>query len=245
MAPCSPDCPVCGGLGYVRLPFTDINDPHFGKLYPCPEGLKTTWDPMLGIDEAESNNLNWSLFQPSQAMIIMQKALTDLLSQGYGWLYLWGAPGLGKSVAVKTTAIEAHYRYHKQAKYITHTRLINFLRDSYGDDNGQAVYTSRLETLANLDFLAIDEVGRDRSTEFGISAFSDLLDRRYISAINRQSITVFISNFPPEKVLDSYQKDRVDDGRFTILNVQGNSMRSAMAYPKQLPKEEVPWWQKF
>lgn len=243
MTPCGPDCPVCGGMGFVRRPYTSIHDPNFGKLDPCPEGLKTTWDTLLGIEEAESQFLDWSRFKRSQAMILMQSTLTDLLILGYGWLYLWGEPGLGKTVAAKTAAIEARYKFNKQARYLTHSGMINFLRSSYDEENGQSAYTRRLDSLVSLDLLIIDEVGRDRHTDFGISAFSDLLDRRYVSAITQRSITVFVSNFPPAKVLDAYQLDRVLDTRFKVIQLQGSSMRLALLENKKISNTEVPWWQ--
>jgi DNA replication protein DnaC len=34
-AECSEDCPICSGLGYVRRDLP-LNDPGFGKLFPCP-----------------------------------------------------------------------------------------------------------------------------------------------------------------------------------------------------------------
>lgn len=243
MLPCSPDCPLCGGLGFVRREAADINDPAFGKLDPCPQSFKYNWDPQLGIDEAESRSLGWHLFRSSPSMDVLKPALNTLLDRGFGWLYLWGEPGLGKTVAVKTAAVLAHYKYKKSARYLTHSGLNNFLRSSFDEDNGQLSFSKRLDNLVNLDFLAIDEVGRDRSTDFGISAFSDLLDRRYIAAVSQKSITVFISNFPPSKVLDNYQLDRVLDGRFSVLHVQGSSLRSAMAFKQQTISSEVPWWQ--
>lgn len=242
MSSCSPDCSICHGLGYVSRPSTGIDDPNFGKIDPCPESLRYSWDPMLGIEEAESALLNWSLFQPSQSIRIMQKALNTLADRGYGWLYLWGEPGLGKTVSAKTAVIEAHYKYKKTARYLSHSRMINFLRSSYDEENGQSAFARRLDSLADLDYLTIDEVGRDRSTDFGVSAFSDLLDRRYVSAISQKTITVFLSNFPPEKVLSDYQLDRVMDGRFTVLQVQGRSMRSTMTFNQPRISSEVPYW---
>lgn len=243
MTPCNIDCPVCGGMGFVRRPSTGIHDPNFGKLDPCPEGLKTTWDTLLGIEEAESQFLDWSRFKRSQSLLLLQSSLTDLITLGFGWLYIWGEPGLGKTVAAKTATIEARYKFNKQARYLTHSGMINFLRSSFDEENGQSTYTRRLDSLTSLDFLAIDEVGRDRPTDFGVSAFSDLLDRRYVAATTQRSITVFVSNFLPSKVLDAYQLDRVMDTRFKVLKLQGSSMRLALTENKKISNQEVPWWQ--
>ncbi len=245
MQPCNPDCPLCGGLGFIKRPSTGIHDPNFGKLDPCPESMKFTWDPLLGIDEPESRLLNWDLFTPSPSMGLMMPAFKSLLQRGYGWLYLWGPPGLGKTVAAKTAAIEAHYKHKLNARYMTHSGMINFLRASYSEENSQSAFLNRMDSLASIDYLAIDEVGRDRSTDFGINAFSDLLDRRYVSACHKKSITIFISNFSPKDVLDNYQLDRVMDGRFEVLHVKGQSYRLVASNNPKINYQEVPWWQKF
>src|SRR5215216_7180476 len=57
---CSPDCSVCGGVGYIRydVPF---GDHRFGKLYPCPNiPPESSLHHNHGLTASEIRSLDWS-----------------------------------------------------------------------------------------------------------------------------------------------------------------------------------------
>lgn len=242
---CDKTCSICHGLGFYSKATEDtpIDDPEFGKLYPCPNGLKLRWDPETGISQDEVASLNWDKFLKTNSFQQLQSAMISVLQRGYGWLYVYGNPGIGKTWAGKASVVQAHYKYHLNARYLTHARMINNLRASYDDDRGQVTYLNRLEAYGNIQYLVLDEIGRDRTSEFGVSALSELLDLRYIGATSRKTITVMLSNFPPGKVMDDYQKDRVEDRRFQVLQLQGESVRKVMTYEQaSLLQDGEDWW---
>ena len=86
-------------------------------------------------------------------------------------------------------------------------------------------YQERLRHFKDMDWLVIDELGRDRMTDFAQESTAEIIDTRYTSALEKMSITVLISNYPPEQVFQDYVVDRIRDKRNTILSIQGKSLR--------------------
>ena len=241
----NPNCPICHGTNYIGYD-VEYSDPRFGKMYPCPECFKNTWDPSIGIDGEEVSALDWDQFFPTESMKIMKPALVRILDKGYGWLYIHGNPGIGKTLAAKAATIIAHYKHHYQARYITHAGMINFLRSSYDEERGQGEYERRLRELSSIKWLVIDELGRDRLNDFSRSSLSDILDARYTDAIYKKSITILVSNFKPSEILDDYQQDRVHDKRFFVLELNDKSVRARATYSQaELSEQEEAWWQKL
>ena len=90
---CSPDCAVCGGVGYIRYEVPH-GHPKFGKLERCPRAqavavknsLQTgEIDPRVGLTADELRDLSWDLVkkgvnQADQACDISRQAYTS----GYG-----------------------------------------------------------------------------------------------------------------------------------------------------------------
>jgi len=195
------------------------------------------------LDEAP--NLDWTKFAVRKSATQIKRALSLLLSRGYGLLYLHGNPGIGKTLLAKSATMLAKYKYGMDAHYITHSGMLNNLRASYDEDKSQSAYLRLLDYYCAVPWLVIDEVGRERKTEFSREAFSDVITARYNKSIDRKtSVTVLISNFEPKEVLDDYQLDRVNDKRSTVLQVKDVSFRALPMFDE--PKESDPlWWQKL
>jgi len=236
---CIPDCPICKGLGFIRAETEGIHDPNFGKVFECPNRKLTRWDNSIGIGLDDAKKLNWDLFVQTDAIIDMRRAYDKLFQNGYGWIYICGNPGNGKTIMAKASVIHAVMYRDIAAKYTKLSTLINDLRASYDEERGQSVYAQRLKDIRAIDYLVIDELGRDRQTDFSKQSLSDIMDSRYEDAANKKSLTVWVSNFKPEEILEQYQYDRVRDGRFTVLEITDSSNRPAIRYKEN---EGSIWW---
>lgn len=237
---CNKDCPICHGLGYIAYDVPEAH-PDFGKIKMCPTAASQVWDDTLGITQDEGALLDWRNFKQTETIKVLQPALTHLMHKGYGMLYIWGKPGLGKTMAVKSATIYAHYKHGMTARYATHATLFNWLRAAYDNDKGQQEYQDRLAVLERLKWLAIDEIGRDRVNDFSKSTLSDILDKRYEGAVSKRTATIFIGNSAPSVYLDDYQVDRIEDKRNKVIHL--TTVESFRKYAVDL-NGDSEWWKK-
>lgn len=240
---CVPHCDICGGYGYVKVsPDAGVHDEEFGKLKACPNRKLRFWDNSIGISFEEAKTLNWEAYEKTRSVNDMRQVYDSVLERGFGWAYFYGNPGNGKTIMAKSSVIYASQVLSYQSKYTKVSTLINDLRASYSEDAGQRIYFEKLESLRKIKYLVLDEVGRDRQTEFSKQSISDIMDYRYEDAISQKTITIWISNFKPEDIFEPYQLDRIRDGRFTVLEIKDTSNRPAMKY--KLP-EQAMWWHDY
>ncbi len=225
---CLPDCEICDGSGYYRLK-VDLDDERFGKLQICPNVDRSSLPgfSMVGLEKEEIESLNWKSMINEPGVENSIKAVTGTLEQGFGWVFLYGGYGVGKTFALKI-AIAEMIREGREAAYVRMAEILDHLRDSF-DDGVLEKETARLEYWSKLPILAIDEFDRVRNTEYGSERRFVLMDRRYESAVREKSITILASNSDPSK-LPGYLYDRVRDGRFRIVNLSGGSFRPGMNY---------------
>lgn len=227
---CKPDCKVCGGAGYIRHD-VDLGHPDFGKIFPCPE---IPADDLFDFEKhgiyADDRKTTWESLKNTPHVGALKEAVRKLLSQKQGWLFIWGAPGLTKTVALKI-AVLAMLESKQEASYVRMADVLENLRSVYADGNDETA-EARLAYWQRIPLLAIDEFDRARDSEFAKEKRFALMDERYVAAIRGGSMTIMAANQSPEE-LDSYLADRIFDGRFQVLHLEGASLRPAMDWNTQ------------
>jgi DNA replication protein DnaC len=240
---CIPHCPICGGFGLVKVNAdAKVHDPDFGKLKDCPNRRFKYWDVSTGISFEEAKSLNWEGYEQTKAVVEMREIYNAVLERGFGWGYFYGSPGNGKTIMAKSSVVYASQVLGYKARYTKVSTLINDLRASYSEDAGQKIYFDKLASLRKVKYLVLDEVGRDRQTDFSKQSISDIMDYRYEDAISQKTITIWVSNFKPEDIFEPYQFDRIRDGRFSVLEIKDLSNRPAMKYREP---EKAMWWHDY
>ena len=216
---CISDCPICGGIGWVN-----VKQDGYWLSSPCPNRPK-----YYGSTGLERNEWEFSVDKLKQTneVKLMRNAIGKLFTDGKGMLYICGGFGIGKTYTLKSAVIEAVNKGY-EAYYIRHNMLIDNLRQAYDDKSGQSVYRERMDDYKKIRFLAIDEYGRERMTEFSKNAVSELYDYRYEKAINGNLITILASNFPPEMTMDEYMQSRANDYRCSVLKLNGKDFRKGV-----------------
>ena len=209
---CKPGCDICEGVGLVRA----------GDGWTiCPNNPRRFYE--TGVNENDTEL--WRVLPPSSSVNQIKKALVEALEARCGFIYLHGTPGVGKTVCARAYTVEA-INAGMRSIYTRQSEMMNYLRASYNTDYGQDEYQSRLNRYKNVDWLVIDEIGRDRMNDFAQESLAEIIDSRYTSALKRNKVTVLVSNFPPENIFQAYITDRIRDKRNVVLNLQGKSLRA-------------------
>lgn len=220
-----PDCVLCAGLGLVRVDVT-FGHPLFGKLFVCEccEGdadyaSAQKLAKLSGLPAAD-RALTWDSMFRNQAAIKAITAVQGTIDRGWGWAYLYGDPGPGKTLVIKIAVAEM-VKQGRPAVFVTWPDLLDHLRGGYRADD----YDERIELWRNVEILAIDEFGRGRDNEFVEEVELKVLNHRYERAtVQQRGITLFTSNFEPDH-FDAWLASRLRDKRFTQLQMVGPDMR--------------------
>jgi hypothetical protein len=223
---CRADCEICEGQGWFRYD-VPIHDPEFGRAHLCPNAdrWRQPGNARCGISLREARQLTWASIEDTDDILIAVEEIRATLAQGYGWVYLYGGFGTGKTQVLKIAVAEA-MRAGKTAAYVRMAEILDHLREAFQADS-KVSERSRLEWWAQQPVLAIDEFDRVRDTGYGEERRFVLLDRRYEQAIRQEGVTLLASNQKPEK-LPAYLFDRVQDGRFRVVYLDGGSLRPGM-----------------
>ncbi len=215
---CTAACQVCHGLGWVR--------DGYGKLMLCPNVDRLRVFPeRYGMTRQEAEAARWPKGAKIQPVI---KLVKDVIQRGYGWVYVFGPFGIGKTFLLRA-AVAGLLLSGKDAAYTRMAEIVDHLRDGFDAERGEQGETERLRWWAELPVLAIDEFDRVRKTEYADERRFVLMDRRYEAAIRQRSVTLIASNSGPAE-LPGYLRDRIEDGRFVVVELNGTSQRPIQRY---------------
>lgn len=177
-APGDPDCPRCGGLGYVRVD-VPVWDPDFGRLIPCECREAKLEQKRLRRLESVSGlgpHLRHKTFEefkvihrPSEdrrptSNRAAFRAARAYARQPQGWLVFAGPNGVGKT---HLAAAIANYRLErrKPALFVIVPELLDHLRATYAPDSSVS-YGERFKQLRTTPLLILDDLGAHQSTEW-------------------------------------------------------------------------------
>lgn len=218
---CSPDCVHCGGSGWLRAD-VPITDPQFGRLVPCPSVLAHRDFSRCGLDEND-RDLTWDAVRDVNNARVASEVVRQALDSGRGWVYLWGRPGLAKSLLLKVAVAEA-LRLGREAAYVDASTLFSDVRRAFDSANPSSEAAARLEYWAALPVLALDELDKVNETGWLREIRFALLNRRYEDGVRGRSVTFIASQLDPARLPEELAS-RVNDGRFEVVRVQGDDAR--------------------
>lgn len=224
---CRPDCNICNGLGWVKLSCSlDPSDEDFGRLHLCPNAKNRHLKVRCGLYQDEVDELDWSKIRKFGNSVEIADSVKAILERGYGLAYMWGGHGLAKTL-IQKVAVAVSVRAGKQAYYAMASDILDQIRDAYNETDPRDSALERLERWSSTYLLCIDELERISETGWAKEKVFQLLDRRHVSAIRQETITIIASNSSPDD-LDSALADRFRDGRHSIFRMHGKSARPSM-----------------
>ena len=238
---CSPTCPECSGVGYVRSD-VPVGHPKFGKVERCPNARLHTHvkslqageiDPRVGLTADELRDLNWDLVkkgvnQADQACEVTRRSYVS----GYGVVFMYGGYGQGKSLVLKI-AVATALNAGKRAAYANLAGVLDDIRTAYDErENKMTELVRRMEWWTSLDVLAIDELDKVGQTEWARERIFQLLDARYQRAVRQEALTVIAANYQSTDEFSGYLKSRIEDNRFVangyVVHLKGTDGRKSM-----------------
>jgi DNA replication protein DnaC len=228
-----PDCPVCGGIGYVRLD-VPVGHPDFGRLEVCTcrqsqvsHQIRQRLFAMSNLDELR--HLNFENFQP-RGMIGLSPRQADSLELAYnhsrqfaqsmkGWLLLMGGYGCGKThlaAAIANFAVSLGV----PALFITVPDLLDALRFAY--DDPEATFEERFEDIRQAPLLVMDDFGTQNATSWAQEKLFQILNYRYIN----QLPLVITTNLPLDDIEPRIGSRFMDPQLVTRVNILAPDFRN-------------------
>lgn len=223
-----PGCTICHGLGYVRFDLP-VGHPQFGQIYLCDctaaeqhAQAAERLNARSGL-EPEDAAIGWNNLLSMPGIGESVAVVQQYMLRGWGWVYLHGAPGPGKTLILRT-AVSEYLRREHSAALVTWADLLSHLRAGVRDDS----YDERLQHWRTVRLLAIDEMGRAKETEWTDEVETRLLNFRYEQGVvYRRGLTLFASNLP-ETDYDNWLTSRLLDGRNRVIHIDSPDLRPAM-----------------
>ncbi len=206
-APSSETCPLCGGLGYIKLD-VPVGHPSFGKLFPCRCRLAAMERRRAAQLRAMSNlegleRYTFETFVPGGFGLdpFRQKNLRDAYESArqfaqspQGWLVLLGGYGCGKT---HLAAAIANYRVEQgyPALFVNVPDLLDHLRAAFSPTS-EVGYDERFEMVRTAPLLILDDLGTENATPWAQEKLYQIFNYRY----NTRLPTVITSNHRLEEI---------------------------------------------
>ena len=199
--PGNPDCPICGGIGYLRQDLP-IDHPEFGKIVPCncrsdalTQSARTRLFHMSSLDALKKLRFdNFGKHGRVGLGQVQAVSLENAYNQAHnfaenrqGWLLMTGRYGCGKThlaAAIANYAIDAGI----STLFLTVPDLLDWLRYSYSGH--EATFEERFEEIREVSLLILDDFGTQNATPWAQEKIFQIMNHRYIN----QLPTVVTSN---------------------------------------------------
>jgi len=227
-----PDCPHCGGLGYVVANVPPAH-PSFGRAEHCT----------CRQSDRDLTRLN-SLLQLSQLGALQQCTFDSFTSEGYGltpakqrnlkmafervrkyaehpegWLVLKGGYGCGKTHLAAAVANRQLEEGHA-ALFVSTPDLLDHLRSAYGPSSPTS-YDQRFDQVRNAPLLILDDLGSQSNTDWAQEKLYQIFNHRY----NARLPTIITTNEELESIEIRIQSRMVDPSLVQIITILAPDFR--------------------
>ncbi len=223
-------CPLCGGSGFIRRT-TSLDDPNFGKAFPCRCVADESGEARLERLSRYSNLRELSRHRfdtlvrrgrssapEHQERFAQAVALTEAYAEApEGWLVLCGPSGAGKThlaAAIANRIIERG----QPMMFMIVADLLDHLRAAYAPD-ADLSYDKLFEQVRNAPVLVLDDLGGQSATDWAEEKLYQIINHRY----NTGAATIVTLARPLER-LDERLRTRLGDERIArVLTLESGA----------------------
>ncbi len=192
--PGDPNCPLCGGLGYLRRDLP-LGHPDFGRIEVCDcrrrDVAHQVREKLFSLSHLdELSDLTFESFSPRgrKGMGELQSAsLERAFNQAKhfagklnGWLLLMGGYGCGKThlaAAIANYAVEMGV----PTLFLTVPDLLDTLRFAYDSDD--VTFEQRFDQIRTAELLVLDDFGTQNATPWAQEKLFQIINYRYINRL--------------------------------------------------------------
>lgn len=201
-------CDHCGGSKFIRFDVA-LDDPRFGRAFPCPVCNQEGVTANSGLKEHERLiTFDSIVTEGRKDTVKMVKAAREFTENPKGFLSIYGGFGNGKTTTLYAI-INTLLARGVEARYMTAAELLAYMRETFNEETKESDY-SRIVKLAGVSVLCIDEMDKLRDTPYSREIQQELFNRRYrdagtfgtvfawngeFSAFNMPAITSRMSEF--------------------------------------------------
>jgi len=175
------ECDYCDGRKFYTYN-VDVDHPYFGRAFPCPKCNKPALDALCGLRTHEREitlkTLRVTSATPCTAEI--KRRAQAFIGNPRGLLPIYGTNGNGKTIALMAI-VNACIEKGIEARYITGHELMDYLKEAF-DPKVMDTDIARINRLARIPVLVIDELEKAKDTEYAADMQQHLINERYRDA---------------------------------------------------------------
>jgi len=188
---CQSFCSRCGGSGYVLIPSGTSAIAQSCACRHLDQRIRLFNESSLPATVARASFENFKTFDPDQ---IAAKSAAEEFAKRFRaerdtrGLLFYGTPGSGKTHLLG--AVVKHLTLEKGigCRYVEFMLLLSDIRAGFASNRG---HLDILRPLVQVPVLVIDELGKERGTEWERSMLDELISRRYNAGLT----TLFATNY--------------------------------------------------
>lgn len=212
-----PNCPLCHGIGYIRLD-VPVGHPDFGRLFPCTCRLDEIQTKRMASMRSVSNleslgRYTFDSFSPEGHGLSPERrrnlSLAYQSAKAYarnpeGWLLLIGGYGCGKTHLAAAIANDVLERGITPL-FVTVPDLLDHLRATFAPSSPEG-YSERFQRVRDSRLLILDDLGTENASPWALEKLFQILNYRYMSRLP----TVITTNQELERI-DPRLRSRLAD----------------------------------